>query len=131
MKIEKSIYEGYLWYSDKPEPKVYIKKELELEISEKTNPFIIEGQLFDGTNSISIKYVDGKYIVNRYEVKEADFNDVNIELKEFLPNRMKDIEKLRFLQYWKPQEEKDELCEKMEVLQPAELVFIGFKVKEK
>jgi CRISPR type III-associated protein (TIGR04423 family) len=67
-------------------------------------------------------------------VKEEDFNNPNVEVKEFLPNRMDKVEKLRFLEYWKPQEDKkdkeDSLCENMKVLQPAELVFIGFKNKE-
>ncbi len=127
MKIEKSKYQGYLWYSDQKEPKVIDNKEFELEISDNENPFIVEGQLFDGRNSISIKYVDGKYIVKPYEVKDEDYNSPNT-VKEFLPNRMKGVERLYFLEYWKPQ--KDNLCEDMKVLQPAELVFVGFKNKE-
>ena len=64
----------------------------------------------------------------KYVVKKDDFKSPNA-IKEFLPNRIKGIEKLCFLEYWKPQ--KDNLCEDMEVLQPAELVFIGFNDKEK
>lgn len=128
MKIEKSKYQGYLWYSDQKEPKVIDNKEFELEISDNENPFIVEGQLFDGINSISIKYVDGSYIVNKYKVKDEDYNSPNT-VKEFLPNRMAGVEKLRFLEYWRPQ--KDSLCEDMEVLQPAELVFVGFNNENK
>ena len=128
MKIDKSTHQGYLWYSDEKEPRVFNNEEFELEMAENTKPFIVEGHLFDGINSISIKYVDGKYIINKYVVKKDDFKSPNV-IKEFLPNRMKGIEKLCFLEYWKPQ--KDNLCEDMEVLQPAELVFIGFNDKEK
>lgn len=77
MKIEKSKYQGYLWYSDQKEPKVFNNELFELEIADNENPFIVEGQLYDEENraSISIKYVDGNYIVNKYKVKEEDFNN--------------------------------------------------------
>lgn len=124
MKIDKSTYQGYLWYSDEKEPRVFNNEEFELDIANDENPFVVEGHLFDGINSISIKYVDGKYIVKTYEVKDNDFKSPNL-VKEFLPNCMKSVKKLRFLEYWKPKE--DNLCENMEVLQPAEFVFVGFK----
>lgn len=128
MKIEKSIYEGYLWYSNEHKPKVLINELYELEISDNANPFIIEGQLFDRTKSISIKYVDGKYIKKVFLL--SDFKGITKTAQQFIPNRMNLNGKLlTFNQYWRPQE--DEFCKDMEVLQPAELVFVGFKVKEK
>lgn len=128
MKIEKSIYDGYIWYSDKSEPEVFQEKDFEFDADKIDNPFIIEGQLYDDQKKISysIKFVDGKYICKKYEVESTDFNKKDVEIKTFHANRMDDL-KLQFLQYWK--EEDDELCEGMKVLQPAELVFIGF-VKE-
>ena len=84
MKIDKSTHQGYLWYSDEKEPRVFNNEEFELEMAENTNPFIVEGHLFDGINSISIKYVDGKYIINKYVVKKDDFKSPNV-IKEFLP----------------------------------------------
>ena len=147
MKIDKSKYQGYLWYSNQKEPEVFnnitfeksekdaiekgqkiiIEKELEKEIS-VSNPFIVEGHLYDGENSISIKYIDGQYIIMKYKLGSSDEKNPNVEIKEFLPNRMEGVGKLRFLEYWKPQE--DSFCENMKVLQPAELVFVGFKNKE-
>lgn len=128
-KVEKSKYEGYLWYSDSTEPKVYNHEDLELELDNKHNPFIVEGQLFDSKRniSISIKFVDGEYIINQYTVSENDYNKCNVTIKEYCAYRMKDVKKLRFLQYWK--EIPNVLCEKMSVLQPVELVFVGF-IKE-
>lgn len=123
MKIEKSKYQGYLWYSDKATPRVLNNEDFELEINDNENPFIIEGQLFDGVNSISIKFVDGQYIVKSYDVQETERKNA----QEYLPNRMKD-KKLLFVQRWK--EQQDDLCEGMQVLQPEELVFVGFKNKE-
>jgi CRISPR type III-associated protein (TIGR04423 family) len=128
MKIEKSIYDGYIWYSDKSEPEVFQEKDFEFDTDKIENPFIIEGQLYDDQKMISynIKFVDGKYICKKYEVESTDFNKKDVEIKTFHANRMDDL-KLQFLQYWK--EEDDEFCEGMKVLQPKELVFVGF-VKE-
>lgn len=128
MKIEKSIYDGYIWYSDESNPKVFQDEEFEFDTDKIENPFIIEGQLYDRVRmrSYSIKFVDGKYICNEYEVKSSDFNKSDVDIKTFYANRMDNL-KLQFLQYWK--EEVDELCEGMKVLQPKELVFVGF-VKE-
>jgi CRISPR type III-associated protein (TIGR04423 family) len=38
---------------------------------------------------------------------------------------MENVQKMKFRQYWRPVE--DDLCEGMKVLQPAELVFVGFE----
>ena len=125
MKIEKSQYEGYLWYSNQPQPKVLNNEVFELELSDDANPFIVEGLLFDGKISISIKYVDGHYITNHYKIQELE--NVKKEEQMYYSHRMKGRQ-LKFYQFWRPIV--DELCEKMEVLQPAELVFIGFHKKE-
>lgn len=123
MKIEKPQYEGYLWYSDQPRPKILNNEEFELEhISDDANPFIVEGLLFDGKTSISIKYADGGYITSQCNIQELE--GVRKEEQEFYSHRM-DGRRLKFYQFWRPAE--DDLCEKMEVLQPAELVFVGFK----
>lgn len=124
MKIEKSKYTGYLWYSNKTKPQVLNNEEFELEIANSENPFIIEGQLCDEKKSISIKYVDGEYIVKTYTL--SDYTDT--ELDAYVPNRMDGVEKLLFKRAWKA--ESDDLCCGMDVLQPKELVFVGFKMKE-
>ncbi len=124
MKIEKSKYQGYLWYSDKKEPQVLNNEVFELEIADNANPFVIEGQLFDGQKSISIKYVDGKYIVNTYDL---DALDGVMQEQKFYSHKM-DGKQLKFRQIWK--EQPDELCEGMQVLQPAELIFVGFNNEE-
>ncbi len=126
-KIEKSKYQGYLWYSDKTKPKVLIDQDFELELCETNNPFIVEGQLFDGNVSISIKYVDGKYIAHKIDV-QAEYPDKEYTEREFIANKMGGVDKLIFRQYWKAQP--DELCEGMPVLQPDVLVFVGFKLWE-
>ena len=125
MKIEKSTYQGYLWYSNAQEPEVYNNEECELEIDEKTNPFVIEGQLFDGKVSINIRYVDGEYIVKKYSL--SGLEGLEYKQQTFFGNRMD--YNLVFRQYWR--EFEDEECEGMKVLRPAELVFVGFEyIKE-
>jgi CRISPR type III-associated protein (TIGR04423 family) len=129
MKIEKSIYDGYIWYSDKSNPEIFQNQDFEFDADKIGNPFIIEGQLYDEQKKISysIKFVDGKYICKKYEnVCPESADGDSIVKKIFHSNRMDNL-KLQFLQYWK--EEDDELCEGMKVLQPKELVFVGF-VKE-
>ncbi|MCF0185829.1 MAG: TIGR04423 family type III CRISPR-associated protein [Bacteroidaceae bacterium] len=124
MKIVKSKYQGYLWYSNATKPQVIYNEEFELDIPGTQNPFIVEGQLCDGEKSISIKFVDGKYLVKTYTL--ADYS--NITAEEYIPNRMDNVEKLLFKRAWK--QEKDELCEGWNVLHPAEFVFVGLKMKE-
>jgi CRISPR type III-associated protein (TIGR04423 family) len=128
-EIKKSNYQGYLWYSDKKTPESFSNKEYgAFELDATKNPFIIEGQLYDSENRISysIKYVDGEYFINEYKVEEADLKD-NDNKVSYKAHRMGKGVVLEFLQYFR--EVEDELCEGMKVLQPAEKVFIGFKVK--
>ena len=91
-----------------------------------------------------IRYVDGKYIVRRTKVKEEELkaraysqayesgSPIATTLKKYLAHRIEGVKCLCFLQYW--QAEPDDMCEKMCVLRPSKLVFIGFdknEVKEK
>lgn len=124
MKIEKSTYQGYLWYSSDEKPKIYKNEELELELAEGSNPFVIEGQLCDNKISISIRFVDNKYVVKKVALSELE--GVEYKQQSFFGNRMD--YKLVFRQYWR--EDKDEQCERMIVLRPAELVFVGFEEKK-
>lgn len=122
MKIVKAKYEGYLWMSDAQSPRVIDNEEFDLELPDEANPFIVEGQLFNREEgiSISIKYVDGKYLCKEYSVG----NQTACDTKVFYANRMEG-KKLRFFQYWR--DAANDLCEGMPVLQPAELVFVGFE----
>nr|WP_320059537.1 TIGR04423 family type III CRISPR-associated protein [uncultured Bacteroides sp.] len=127
-RIEKSTYQGYVWKSDIKAPKIdiYDNEEVELELDETKNPFIVEGFLVDDNYSYSIKYVDGKYYVNKYDLNSL--KDVDKTSHEYLSS-FDSTRRLLFNQYWRPYE--DELCDGgMDVLQPAEYVFVGFKKEE-
>lgn len=123
-KTDKSKYEGYLWFSDQKKPEIYSKKENEFRFDDNKNPFVVEGQLFDGANSYSIKYVDGKHIIAKFILAELP---IDFTKQTFIPS-FKGVSGLQFRQYWRP--EPDPLCEGMEVLKPAQFVFVGFKNKE-
>ena len=126
-KIEKSKYTGYLWWSHKTDPETFYQTEFEREFSDNENPFIIEGWLTDGNFSINIRYVDGKHLIEKFDIeklnKEVSNKEHKVE-KLFMPN-FKGFKELKFIQYWRPK--KDEMCLSMEVLQPAEFVFVGLK----
>ena len=135
-------YEGYLWMSDSEKPTVLKNEKLESlklvirdssrtitfnEISNTSNPFIVEGQLYCKPESLSysIKYVDGKHLVIEYDLKNAP---AGFDEKRFIPNRMDDVSRLKFQLYWKvePDETGESLCEGMGTYVPAAYVFVGF-----
>jgi CRISPR type III-associated protein (TIGR04423 family) len=124
IKINKNC-EGYIWYSDRQKPEMIRAEKYSLELDETKNPFVVEGQIYskDEQVSYSIKYVDGKYIV--VPTLLNDLKGFVFDEKSFIPNRLDGVAKIKYRQYWKP--EKDELCEGMEVLVPAEYVFVGFE----
>ena len=146
MDIPKDLnYEGYLWMSDSKLPTVFANANLESqklntsvqdksikfnEIDDASNPFIIEGQLFckDTNKSYSVKYIDGKHIVVEYDLNKKPEKWVSDKKdKTFIPHRIEGVSKLKFSQFWKPVIDIDNLCERMAVLQPAALVFVGFE----
>jgi CRISPR type III-associated protein (TIGR04423 family) len=118
--------EGYIWYSDKPQPKKIAAEQYSLELDKSKNPFVVEGQIYseDEETSYSIKYVDGKYIVIKYEL--GKLGKIYDE-KSFIANR--NVARIKFRQYWK--QVKDDLCEGMITLVPAEYVFVGFEFNDK
>lgn len=127
IKINKC--EGYLWWSDQQKPQVFENQSIDQCLNEVQNPFVVEGQLYDKEEkkSYSIKYVDGKYLINKYKVEESDLANPDNESKCYLSNRMGD-KWLRFLRYW--EEKEDQACMGMPVLKLTKNVFIGFKEKE-
>ncbi len=135
-KIPTNInYEGYLWWSDKENPDVYqnqsiiTQEEKPIWPTMSTNPFIVEGNLWDRINKISylIRFIDGTYLVYKFDLLNIDYKEI-IEFS-YLPYRMPDsIIKLYFKEVWTSK--KDPLCNGFDVLQPVFIAFTGFKYKE-
>src|SRR5690625_3500456 len=117
-------YIGYLWYSNAPTPKKITKIKQE-NFSEL--PFIIEGNLYDEKEgiSIAIKNIDGEYFITRAFVNNLSKDQVTHQ--EFVvSNKLEGIKKIKMLQYWEETEE-DELLKGMKTLIPGWKAFIGFK----
>ncbi|MDD4149933.1 MAG: TIGR04423 family type III CRISPR-associated protein [Bacteroidales bacterium] len=127
-KIEKSKYEGYIWWSNKSTPEVLKNAEYERELIDGENPFVVEAQLCDGLNSISVKYSDGEYLVNKFDVSAKSSDSFVYSEQKYIANFDK-VLGLQFRQYWR--EKEDNQCNNMKVLQPAELVFVGFTKNNK
>lgn len=138
-KIEAANYQGYYWMSDETSPTLLSKdKEFYDELNPKNNPFIIEALLYNEQDKVSysIKYVDGRYIVNKWENVSRDCANKNdYTLISYYSNRLEENlgnRKLYFLQHWV--EVNDPACagdmddedSGMTVLQPKELIFVGF-----
>ena len=120
MLIDKSQYLGYIWQSDQTAPEV-LPSEGIIDTDHPANPFIIEAHLTDGEKSISIKFADGHCIVNEYNLSECE----NAEPVSYIPNRMDGVSILKFKRVWTRQ--RDTLCEEMETLTPAQLIFVGLE----
>lgn len=118
--------EGYLWWSDQQDPKDYKNEALDVSLDNDKNPFVAEGHLYDKDEkkSYSIKYIDGQYIINTYNVEAKDLDNPDNEIKCFLSNRMGD-KWLKFIRYW--EEKEDPNCEGMPTLKLTKNVFVGFK----
>lgn len=134
-EIKPFTYEGYLWMSDKEDPKVYNNETITLPM-EGDNPFVVEGQLYNEKErlSYSIRFVDGQYIVLKHKVTEADMRNPDNQIKTYLSNRMGD-KKLQFLRYWEEVPDEDNFTDSnnpngLPVLTQTKNVFIGFKKKE-
>lgn len=132
--INRTAYQGYLWYSDEQIPKVFDNEEVELELDDTANPFIVEGQLYDMTEdrSISIKFIDGKYIINTYSGKTRQFNDFSGEkltegiIEQYAPSSRLNLgdKVLYFARIWV--ETEDVINDNWNTLCPSGLVFKGF-----
>ncbi len=127
MKIKKSKYEGYLWYSDESSPNILLGDK-DLVIMERPEAYIVEGMLWDSASltSIRIDYHDGQQHIYETEIKPEDLQgSEKTTIEEYIPHRLPGVSILSFLRYWQPVA--DPLCEGFEVLSPSSLVFVGFK----
>lgn len=121
-------YQGYLWLSGNNEPKVLNNEEIDDEakkcMDDNANPFIIEGQLYDGKFSYSIKYVDGEHRVKKYSLEEDEKNGIT-RVHHFKGNSRLKGHNLVFHEVWEPVS--DNLCCDMEVFEAKKVIFGGFE----
>ncbi len=130
-EIERRKYEGYVWYSDKREPrKVLTGEEFSFNEKENANPFVIEALLYDRENEISIivKHT-GRHIISEIDLKNLPEGSVLSDEKKYYPHRLGDnILKVNFKQLWIPEADKN--CKGMKVLNLRAIVFTGLEQVE-
>ena len=135
-KYQGNRWDGYIWKSDAAKPEIISDKEFDFDtIDDSSNPFVIEGELYDkdANVSVSIRYIDGQHIIRDFDVNMLNPDTTALTPYTFVPNRMPGIEGLNFMQVWRTAEDescKDSSGHNMKVLQPAELIFTGFKKQE-
>ncbi len=121
--IPKLSYEGYVWMSNDKNPKVLNNEPFDFSTI-GVNPFVIEALLYNMDENISIHVQHtGEYQIFEYHLN--DFTNAHLVDKDYLPHRLKDVEKVCFKQIWLP--EPDENCAGMDVLNLKAIVFCGFK----
>lgn len=128
-KIVTAKYEGYIWYSDEKEPRVFHGEQpVDVETLLKDDAdrhFVVEGNLWnkETQESIAIRYADGQYRVRHTDL--SGDGPVIATTKTFVAHKIDGVKALEFKQLWEEQE--DPMCEDMPVLRPKKLVFVGFK----
>ncbi len=116
-------FTGYFRMSDSDTPS-QVKGNFTLPETGK-NPFVIEAGLYadDGSVSISIEHIDGKYLIGIVNWQEMDASVV-LETQTYLTHGLEKIRDAKFVRAWIPVP--DPQCAGMEVLQPAWRAFVGF-----
>ncbi len=121
--VPKGNYVGYVWLSDQKKPIVLTGQEFVKANFQSTNPFIVEGYLFDESEkrSVQIKH-SGRLDIRLFHLDDNDFESGY--LVEFLAHRLEGVSKLKFLEIWKSSA--DKFCLEMEVDECVAKVFVGF-----
>lgn len=131
-EIDKTItYSGYLWFDNENTPKVIDGKLTDSDLpSAGELPYVIEGNLVakDGSHSISIRFLDGRYIIIKVYLQEAMDKNIRYVNLCYLAHGFATGTKLYFKEAWLPVV--DSHCADMKTLQPAWIAFVGFDCKE-
>lgn len=120
MKITLTNGKGYIWYSDQNKPEII--NTLDYDFQEGENPFVVECMFSNDKESYIIRYIDGKYIISHATDLTPHEGDQEIE---YIAHRLNNIESLQFIQRWNSKINHN--CMDMEQLEPAQLIFKGFK----
>jgi CRISPR type III-associated protein (TIGR04423 family) len=117
------LFEGYYWYSDESKPHIINGQPIPIEKLTPL-PFVVEANFYneDEQTSISIKNIDGQYLITRADLKGL----ANLEEQSYIAHRLKDISKIKLTCHWQ-ESEPDALLAGMTTLIPVWLAFTGFE----
>ncbi len=130
--VKKRKYVGYIWMSDKQEPKV-LTQPTEFDFSKVgANPFVQEALLYcnEGNEEVSITVRHtGVYQITEFDLKNLP-QGAELNEREYFPHRLGFQDKRVFIkQLWFP--EPDPNCDGMEVLTLKAHIFTGFVTPKK
>jgi len=119
-------FEGYYWYSNKPQPKIITNEPIQLAWF-KDLPFVVEANFYSANAKLSlqVKHVDGQYQVALIDLNQVD-ESLTGKPQTYLGHDL-DGRDFQALEAWQP--ESDLFCEGMEVLVPSWIAFVGFTSK--
>ena len=108
-------YEGYVQFSNRPIEDIWTQKS-DISIDTKKD-FVYEAHFCNDLESISIKQINGSWLVSTTDISSVSDEDtqINHALKQ----------NVKMAQIW--QEVVDELCEGMLVKKIKKVVFAGFE----
>jgi CRISPR type III-associated protein (TIGR04423 family) len=116
-------FDGYIWMSDSNEPIMLFNEKYNFG-PVSNNPFIVEALLFNEELKTSIHILhQGEYVISEYILEQSSLEKV--EEIEYLPHRLKNVNKVLFKQIW--EEQADENCHNFPVYSLKATVFSGFK----
>jgi len=114
-------YQGYVQFSDKKIRKCDIFEDFQDINLTLTGGFIYEAHFCNGSESVSIKQINDKWLVSKTDISNIDENDIK--------SYKSDIEdwnyNIKMAQIW--EEVKDKECENMKVKKLKKVVFTGFE----
>ena len=114
-------YDGYVQFSHRPIDKnkdIFLEKDPKVE-DEKG--FIYEAHFCNGSKSISIKQINGNWLVSETDILDIDKKDIQTyksDIQDWNHN-------IKMAQVW--EEVEDDLCEGMKVKKLKKVVFVGFE----
>ncbi len=117
-------YEGYVQFSHRP---IDLKKDIfprseNIDENDTKDGFIYEAHFYNGKDSITIRQVNGHWLVSSTHFSEI--YDKKNDIKSY--NSI--AGKIKMAQIWKAQP--DNLCKDMEVMKLQKVVFVGFEKGE-
>jgi len=114
-------YRGYVQFSHRPIDKnkdIFLEKDPKVE-DEKG--FIYEAHFCNASKSISIKQINGSWLVSETDISNIDAKDIQTyksDIQDWNHN-------IKMAQVW--EEVEDDLCEGMKVKKLKKVVFVGFE----
>lgn len=117
-------YIGYLWFDNNDTP--YLVDGLYDFVSIEPIPFIIEGHLKakDNSVSISIRYLDGEFIIQKIDWNRVQREDCQLIAHEYIAHGFEEHKTIIFQEAWLPVPDKQ--CEDMITLRPTWVAFDRF-----